>query len=164
LDGNGNPAVTHARNQAVPVHGLVTVGKTWNGATAGNAVSLTVTGGSTTTAGTSTAPSTTTQAVASAAASATLTLSEAFTSGNPGNYTPSLVCTRSRDSVAVPVNGNGLSRTITMPNDSAVACVWTNTRTTPLTVVKLSTVLSDPVNGATNPKAIPGALVEYQII
>jgi len=30
-----------------------------------------------------------------------------------------------------------------------------------LTVIKTSRVLSDPVNAATNPKAIPGALIEY---
>ena len=32
-----------------------------------------------------------------------------------------------------------------------------------LNVTKISSVLSDPVNGSTNPKAIPGALVEYLI-
>src|SRR3546814_12604261 len=31
-------------------------------------------------------------------------------------------------------------------------------------MVKLSIVSSDPVNGLSNPKAIPGAIVEYQII
>jgi uncharacterized repeat protein (TIGR01451 family) len=164
LDGSGNPAVTHARNQAVPVHGRITLGKTWSGATAGHAVTLAIAGGSSTTPGTSTAPSATTPAVASAPASATITLSESFTTGLAGNYSPSLLCTRSKDSVVVPVTGTGLSRTITMPNDSAVACVWSNTWTVPLTVVKLSTVVSDPVNGTANPKAIPGAVVEYQII
>ncbi|MCA0977836.1 DUF11 domain-containing protein [Qipengyuania flava] len=34
---------------------------------------------------------------------------------------------------------------------------------TTLNVTKVSHVVSDPVNGATNPKAIPGALVEYLI-
>lgn len=33
-----------------------------------------------------------------------------------------------------------------------------------LTVQKISTVISDPINGTTNPKAIPGAVVEYCII
>lgn len=33
-----------------------------------------------------------------------------------------------------------------------------------LSVLKTSTVISDPVNGTTNPKAIPGATVEYCII
>jgi len=32
-----------------------------------------------------------------------------------------------------------------------------------LSVVKFSTVISDPVNGTTNPKAIPGATIEYCI-
>ncbi len=32
-----------------------------------------------------------------------------------------------------------------------------------LAVVKFSTVISDPVNGTTNPKAIPGAVIEYCI-
>jgi uncharacterized repeat protein (TIGR01451 family) len=32
-----------------------------------------------------------------------------------------------------------------------------------LTVTKLSTVISDPINGSTNPKAIPGATIEYCI-
>ncbi|MGB7655624.1 MAG: proprotein convertase P-domain-containing protein [Novosphingobium sp.] len=35
---------------------------------------------------------------------------------------------------------------------------------TSITVSKVSSVLSDPVNGATNPKAIPGAVVEYCIL
>ncbi len=33
-----------------------------------------------------------------------------------------------------------------------------------LTVTKTSTVISDPLNGTTNPKAIPGATIEYCII
>lgn len=33
-----------------------------------------------------------------------------------------------------------------------------------LTVSKLSTVISDPLNGTTNPKAIPGATIEYCIV
>lgn len=34
---------------------------------------------------------------------------------------------------------------------------------TTLSATKISSILSDPVNGATEPKAIPGALVEYSI-
>jgi len=33
-----------------------------------------------------------------------------------------------------------------------------------LSVTKLSTLISDPVNGTTNPKAIPGAVMEYCIV
>jgi len=35
--------------------------------------------------------------------------------------------------------------------------------TAALTIAKLSTVISDPINGTTNPKAIPGATIEYCI-
>ena len=35
--------------------------------------------------------------------------------------------------------------------------------TAALTVAKVSTVISDPINGGSNPKAIPGAVVEYTI-
>lgn len=35
--------------------------------------------------------------------------------------------------------------------------------TATLTVTKTSTVISDPFNGATNPKAVPGAVIEYTI-
>src|SRR5690606_5727320 len=153
-----------ARTGLVNVEGVVTLGKTWSGATTGDAVALAITGGTSATAGSSVAPSTTTPASATSAAGTTLTLAETFTSGIAGTYTPALTCTRAKDSVALPVTGTGLGRTITMPNDSAVACVWSNTWTVPLTVVKLSTVVSDPVNDTVNPKAIPGAIVEYQII
>jgi uncharacterized repeat protein (TIGR01451 family) len=47
-----------------------------------------------------------------------------------------------------------------------IICTITNTKKAAnalLTVVKYSTVLSDPVNGTTNPKAIPGAIVTYFI-
>lgn len=33
-----------------------------------------------------------------------------------------------------------------------------------ITVTKLSSVISDPVNGTTNPKRIPGAVIEYSIV
>src|SRR5690606_17477145 len=159
------PVISHHGSQLLSVHGKVSLTKAWGaGATAGDAVALVITGGSSATPGASTAPSTTTPASASAAPGASLTLAETFTSGTAGIYTPQLACTKASDSSAVPVAGTGLSRTITMPADSAVVCVWTNSRTVPLTVVKLSTVISDPVNGTSNPKAIPGAIVEYQLI
>jgi len=130
---------------------------------------LTIAGGSSTTVGSSTAgtptvPGTTTQAVASAAPGATLTLAEAFTSGEAGHYTISLTCVRDVDDAAVPVAGTALSRNFEMPDDSAVTCTWRNAWTTPLGLVKLSTVVSDPINGTINPKAIPGAIVEYRLI
>jgi uncharacterized repeat protein (TIGR01451 family) len=165
VDGGGSPVISHARTQLVTVEGKVNLAKTWgSGAPAGNAVTLAIAGGTSAAAGSSTVGAATVAATATAAAGATLTLSEAFTSGTPGNYTIGLACTRVRDGAAVPVTGNGLSRTITMPNDSAVACAYTNRLSVPLTVVKASRVISDPINGTTLPKAIPGAIVEYEII
>src|SRR5690606_39512700 len=102
-------------------------------------------------------------ATAAAAGGATLTLGETFIVGSAGNYTITLACARTKDGGVVPASGNGLSRTIVMPVDSGLACTWTNAKTVSLTVVKLSTVHSDPLNGTSNPKAIPGAFVDYLI-
>jgi uncharacterized repeat protein (TIGR01451 family) len=165
VDGSGNPAISHSRTQLATVAGRVTLSKAWGaGAVAGDAVALSIAGGNDAVAGASTAPATTTAAVANAPPGATLTLAESFTSGSAGIYTPALSCTRSRDGIAIAVAGTGLSRTVVMPNDSAVACAWTNAKTVPLTVVKLSSVVSDPVNGTMYPKAIPGAVVEYRVV
>jgi uncharacterized repeat protein (TIGR01451 family) len=164
VDGSGNPEITHEGTAFATVHGWATLGKAWSGATEGDAVALTIAGGSATVAGASTAPSTTTPATASFAPGATLTFTEAFTSGLAGHYSPALACTRSKDGAAVAVTGTGLSRSVVVPDDSAIACVWSNTWTTPLTVVKLSRTISDPIDGTNHPKAIPGAIVEYEII
>jgi uncharacterized repeat protein (TIGR01451 family) len=153
------------RNVGFIIQGLVTLGKSWGvGATAGDKVNLTIGGALSNTTGVSTAGGSTTAATAAASGGTTLTLGEAFTSGSAGNYTVTLACTRSADGVTVAVTGSGLSRTIVMPSDSGVICAWSNSKTAALTVVKLSTTVSDPVNVTTNPKAIPGAIVEYQII
>lgn len=161
----GEPEISHEGLVHASVHGLLTLGKEWEGgANAGDTVSLTIAGGSSTEAGTSTAPSPGTDATATAVAGASLALAETFSSGSAGNYTATLSCVRDLDDDPVTVTGTGLSRTITMPADSAVTCKWVNAKTVPLTLVKVSTVVSDPVNGAVNPKAIPGAVVEYQIV
>lgn len=146
-----------------PVEGKVTLGKAWTDGVAGNTVSLVISGATSATGGTST-PASTTAATATSVASATLTLTEAFSVGVATDYTSSLACVRDKDAVSLSLGGSGLSRTISMPDDSAVTCTFTNRWNKPLTVVKLSTVVSDPVNGTTNPKAIPGAIVEYQLI
>lgn len=158
-------AITHTGNGSFNVEGTISVGKTWGGtATAGDTVTLAISGGTTATGGSSTAPSATTAATATSGAGATITITEAYTVGTSGTYTTSLACSKVTDSSTVVVSGTGLGRTITMPADSPVTCTWDNSKTVPLTVVKLSTVHSDPVNGTTNPKAIPGAVIEYQII
>ena len=157
--------ITHTRNTSFNVEGTITLGNTWGGtATAGDTVTLAISGGTSATAGSSTAPATTTPATATSGAGATITLTEAYTVGVPGSYTSSLACSKVTDSSTVAVTGTGFSRTIAMPADSSVNCTWDNSKTVPLTVVKLSAVYSDPVNGTVNPKAIPGAVVEYQVI
>jgi uncharacterized repeat protein (TIGR01451 family) len=156
--------VSHAGNAAIDVRGRITLGKAWASANAGDTVDLAVTGGTDAVAGSSTAPATTTVATADSIAAATITLAETYTVGLPGNYTPSLACSKDSDASAITATGSGLSHSITMPDDSSVTCTWTNEKTVPLTMVKLSTVYSDPVNGTANPKAIPGAFVDYQVI
>lgn len=155
--------VTHTGNAAFEVQGKVTVGLTWVDATAGDSVTLTVAGGTGAVAGSSVAPATTTPASGTSAAGATITLSQAFTVGSAGSYSPTLTCIRGSDGAALAVTGLGLDRTIAMPADSSVSCTWTNTTSVPLTVVTLNTVHSDPFNGTLNPKAIPGALVTHQV-
>lgn len=156
--------ITDNGNGTFPVGGKITLRKTWGaGATAGNAVTLAITGGTSAVAGSSSAPSTLTPATANGATGATITLTEAYTTGAAGDYTTTLACSKDSDSTTVTPSGTGLSRTITMPADS-VTCTYTNSKTVPLTVVKLVSTYSDPVNGTTLPKAIPGAIVEYQII
>ncbi|MDQ2701449.1 MAG: hypothetical protein M3Y70_01235 [Pseudomonadota bacterium] len=156
--------ITHTGNGGFSVGGQVKLRKVWGpGATAGHAVSLTISGGTGAVAGSSTAPSTLVEAVSNAATGATITLAEAFTNGSAGEYTVTLACLKDIDSTTVTPVGTGLSRTITMPAGS-VTCTWTNSKTVPLTVVKLVSAVSDQVNGTSNPKAIPGAIMEYQII
>jgi uncharacterized repeat protein (TIGR01451 family) len=156
--------ITHTGNGTFAVGGRVTLRKTWGaGATAGNAVTLAISGGSGAVAGSSTAPSTLTPATSNATVGGTITLTETYTVGAAGMYTTTLACTKDSDGTTVTPSGSGLSRTITMPAGS-VTCTFTNSVTVPLMVVKVATTVSDPVNGATNPKAIPGAIVEYQII
>ena len=55
--------------------------------------------------------------------------------------------------------------TITPRPGDSITCTITNTRRAAalLEISKTSSVISDPVNGTTNPKLIPGAVVEYAI-
>lgn len=61
-------------------------------------------------------------------------------------------------------NTTGAVTTVNAGNGTAANATLTVTRPMPvLTMLKLSAVLTDPVNGATFPKAIPGALVSYTL-
>jgi uncharacterized repeat protein (TIGR01451 family) len=52
----------------------------------------------------------------------------------------------------------------TLAYGDGVTCMFTNTPKYPtLAVQKTSAVLSDPINGVSNPKRIPGAVVRYAV-
>jgi hypothetical protein len=81
-------------------------------------------------------------------------------------YISTMTCTNAftGSSTALPTTVGG---TVTPQMGDVISCTINNARrgnNATLTLVKTSTVLSDPVNGATNPKAIPGAIVQYSIL
>lgn len=71
----------------------------------------------------------------------------------PANYTDSLINT------ATIVTGGNVADSNTANNSASD----TDTSKARLTLAKTSTLISDPVNGTTNPKLIPGAIVDYFI-
>lgn len=81
-----------------------------------------------------------------------------------GNYIATMACTNAApgSTTALPTAPGGA---ITLRLGDAVTCVITNSRraTAALVIDKTSRVISDPVNGTSNPKLIPGAIVEYAI-
>ncbi|HET8819756.1 MAG TPA: hypothetical protein VFM73_09470, partial [Xanthomonadaceae bacterium] len=157
--------VNHTSGGTFEVRGRITLDQAWGtGSTASDAVQLQVAGGLDTVDGNSTAPGPATAASATAGAGDPITLVQAFTTGNASGYSVTLACTRDADGQPLATTGAGLSRDISMPLDSSVTCVWTDTPSVPLTIIKLSMVKSDPFNGTSNPKAIPGAVVEYQMV
>ncbi len=80
-------------------------------------------------------------------------------------YTAVMACTNAASSTTtLPTTVGGA---VTPRMGDVISCTITNTRrpgNATLTLVKTSTVLSDGVNGTTNPKAIPGAVVRYTIL
>lgn len=83
---------------------------------------------------------------------------------NLGNYEAEMDCTNTfaGSTTALPGTMPGI---VTPAGGDVITCIITNGRlsTAVLLVEKSSTVISDPVNGTINPKAIPGAIIEYQI-
>jgi uncharacterized repeat protein (TIGR01451 family) len=78
-------------------------------------------------------------------------------------YTRTMACTNAygASSTALP---NTVGGSITPAMGDVVTCTITNTKiaaSANLTILKSATILSDPVNGTTNPKYIPGAIVRY---
>lgn len=81
-----------------------------------------------------------------------------------GNYTAALSCTNATSGSTTPLPTTVGGAIILRPGDQ-ITCSITNTRRAValLLIDKTSTVISDPVNGTTNPKLVPGAVVEYAI-
>jgi uncharacterized repeat protein (TIGR01451 family) len=97
-----------------------------------------------------------------------VTVTEIMETGSVGTlsrYTPSLTCTNANTGSATTMPNNLAVTSYnlgTLAYGDGVTCLFTNTAKRPsLTIVKSSTVLSDPVNAAVNPKRIPGAVVLY---
>jgi hypothetical protein len=121
----------------------------------------------TTTTGTAAIVTTGATALSQVSAGTAYTMSEAA-SGTTAlvQYSPVLTCTNAAtgSTTVLPVTVGGA---ITPQLGDIVTCTITNTKVptnATLTVVKFSTLISDPVNGTTNPKAIPGAVVSYSIL
>lgn len=81
-----------------------------------------------------------------------------------GNYTATMACSNAAagSTTSLP---SAVGGAITLRPGDQVSCTITNTRRAMalLQIEKTSAVISDPVNGTTNPKLIPGAIVEYVI-
>ncbi len=84
------------------------------------------------------------------------TLGETFTAGNGANYAQALACSGNATALA----GNILT---VDPVDTAIVCTFTNIYIVPLSIAKASLAYSDPVNGLTNPKLIPGGFANYSL-
>ncbi len=80
------------------------------------------------------------------------------------NYNAAMACTNATagSTTTLPTAVGGA---ITLRPGDSITCSITNTRraTAVLVIEKTSAVISDPVNGTTNPKLIPGAIVEYTV-
>ncbi len=80
-------------------------------------------------------------------------------------YNATMACTNAfaGSTTALPTTVGGA---ISAQLGDVITCTITNTKrasNATLTIVKSSTVISDPVNGTVNPKMLPGAIVRYTL-
>ncbi len=119
---------------------------------------------STTTTGTGVTVSTGATALTQVTAGQAYVLAEAASGTTVlSQYTASMSCTNARNGTTTTF---AVPATITPILGDLITCTVTNTpraANASLTTVKSSTVISDPVNGTTNPKLIPGAVLSYAI-
>jgi uncharacterized repeat protein (TIGR01451 family) len=138
---------------------------------AGDQVTVTISSGGTTVATTTTTGSGSTVTNGSTgsvqvSSGTSYTLDEAAAgTTNLSYYTAGLACSNAWSSSPTSLP-NTVGGSLTPTYGDVVTCTITNTPKAPmaaLQVVKRSAVVSDPVNGTTNPKLIPGAIVRYTI-
>lgn len=119
---------------------------------------------STTTTGTGTTVSTGATALLRVTAGQPYTFAEAASGSTVlSQYTATMSCTNARNGATTAL---AVPATITPILGDLITCTVTNTpraANAALTTVKSSTVISDPANGTTNPKLIPGAVLSYSI-
>ena len=145
---------TNSRKSATLV-----VRKTWQNAQVANAVTVATSGlinNASLASVANSATETDTNAAVTVYAAESAVLSEIFTVGNGANYSQALACTGNATALA----GNMLT---VAAADTAIVCTFTNTYVVPLSIAKASLAYSDPVNGLTNPKLIPGAFANYSL-
>lgn len=145
----GGTPITAATYTITDNDSPVVLAKTWTNGIAGDAVSLAISGGLLPTAGSSTVGGASTNATIIATAGATLTLTEAFTTGAAINYNSSIECRRNSDNVVVATSGTGLSRTVVMPSGTSLTCTWTNARKSATLVVRKTWVNALTTNAVT---------------
>ncbi|BBB07022.1 hypothetical protein [Sphingopyxis sp. EG6] len=135
------------------------VRKSWVNAVLANAVTVATSGlinNASLSSVANSANETDTNAAVTVYAGESATLSETFTVGNGTNYGQLLACTG---------NGTALAGNVLTVNaaDTAIVCTFTNSYVAPLAITKTSLAFSDPVNGLTNPKLIPGGFANYTL-
>ncbi len=80
-------------------------------------------------------------------------------------YTSGMACTNSYAPTTPTALPNTVGASVTPQLGDNIICTVTNNaiNKAKLAITKTSSVVSDPVNGTTNPKLIPGAIVDYNI-
>lgn len=140
---------------------LLRLAKAWSGATTGHTASATTIGGTSNATFSSTAPTATSGTAVTVRAGDVVTLpAETFGGGAVAAlYNATVECTGGS-----PLASGATARTLTIQGSTtATTCTYTNIFVSPLSIAKTSVAYSDPVNGTTNPKLIPGGFATYTL-
>ncbi len=135
--------------------------KLWSGATTGHTASATTSGGTSSATFSSTAPTAASGTLVTVRAGDVVTLpAETYGGGaTAALYNATVECTGGS-----PLASGATGRTLTIQGSATTTiCTYTNAYVLPLAIAKTSIAYSDPVNGLTNPKLIPGALATYSL-